>query len=94
MKLCAGDVPAEFSAVILNLCVPTGVVAAMVISPVESLMLTPAGTLPPSVNVIGVVPLAATWKVACAPCTTRALLPLVIDGRTAVAVTVKVNVRA
>jgi hypothetical protein len=55
-----------FDAVIVKLCVPTEVVPAIVMSPLELLMLTPDGA-PVSEKVIVGEPLALTWNVLPTP---------------------------
>ncbi|GHV94103.1 hypothetical protein AGMMS50293_04230 [Spirochaetia bacterium] len=68
-----------FVAVIVKWCSPTAVVPAMVISPVELLIDTPVGC-PIKEYVIGIVPVAITWKVPPTPFTTVVLFTEMIDG--------------
>ena len=44
VNVCGAEFPATLLAVIVKMCVPTAIEGAIVISPVELLMLTPTGS--------------------------------------------------
>ncbi|GHV94105.1 hypothetical protein AGMMS50293_04250 [Spirochaetia bacterium] len=88
VKPCRASGSVPFAAPIVKLYSPTAIVPAIVISPVELLIDTPVGC-PLKEYVIGIVPVAVTWKVPPVPLTTAAVLAEVMDGATKGAVTVR-----